>query len=204
MKREIEGRKIESLFHFTHFKNLDSILANGIIPRRTMDFLGLQYAYNDKYRLDGYMNASCISISHPNYKMFYSLRMNTPDNRWVVLELSPNILLDKKCLFCHANAASAAEVILDIESKTGINGFRRMFTDTVKREQLDLSDKYPTNPQAEVLVLDKIEPKYIKAIHFDNLNLYNYINLEYPKEIRSFEIYNILKYFSPRSDHKHW
>lgn len=61
---------IETLIHFTNIHNLVSILQRGLLGRnileRQLDKLSQQF--NDPYRLDGYPEAICLSISFPTIK----------------------------------------------------------------------------------------------------------------------------------------
>ena len=102
-------REIPYLLHFTRPENLESILAIGLHPRQNID-LGVvpNASVNDTCRNDGRRDRNCLSISFPNYKMFYPLRSANPGIEWPVLVMKPSILWTMDCLFCENNAASTA------------------------------------------------------------------------------------------------
>lgn len=76
---------IEVLVHFTHIANLNSILQHGLLGRAQLESMSWLEPpkYNDTYRLDGQREAICLSISFPNYKMFYKYSFNNRSD-WVV------------------------------------------------------------------------------------------------------------------------
>lgn len=93
MENEVKSRSINYVWHFTKIENVDSILANGLIPRATLEAQGAAVAYNDQCRMDGQRTANCLSIGYPNYKMFYSLRCQDSSQIWVVVAFKPEILV---------------------------------------------------------------------------------------------------------------
>lgn len=204
-RREIQNfikkRRIVTLAHFTQLENLDSILSNGLLSKEVLSQKQIFYNFNDELRLEGKSNAICLSISFPNYKMFYKYRCSKK-GEWCVLELDTSILYEKECLFCISNAASSDELKRSDIEKMGISGLKKLFYDsTGYRDSVNLPVRYTTNPQAEVLVLDSIEPKYIKGIHFDrNHSKYKEFTLKYPK----FKFYISPRAFGPRCDYENW
>ncbi|ABQ25481.1 hypothetical protein Gura_1280 [Geotalea uraniireducens Rf4] len=95
MRATVEGRGIAHLIHFTRFENLNSILQHGIRPRQVLDAGGEEYIFNDELRLDGCLDAVSLSISFPNYKMFYPYRCQDYSINWAVLRLKSSILWDR-------------------------------------------------------------------------------------------------------------
>ena len=85
--------------------------------------------------------------------------------------IKPEILYKNRCLFCKENAASITETTHLDCNKMGISGFKQLFENEELRKKLNLEDKFTTNPQAEVLVLDDIELGYIKRIYFQSENI---------------------------------
>lgn len=204
MRKFIKQRGIQSLFHFTNIKNLDSILTRGILSSDTLDNYEIPYEYNDPKRLDGRLDTSCISISFPNYKMFYRYRINT-DERYCVIELDPSILYEKDCIFCIENAASNNEIRRNEYDKKGLRGLKQLFYNEYLREELRLPDWFPTNPQAEVLVPGTIDLSYIVGINFDN----NITNNEIDSYIDRYNYFDIYfdydqELFAPRFDYSYW
>lgn len=203
MKASVEKRNIKYVWHFTRLENLHSILTNGLIPRATLEAQSIDAVYNDGYRLDGARNANCLSIGHPNYKMFYSLRQQNPQQEWVVIACQPSILWLKDCAFCHENAASTSVTSIPIANRKGVAAFERIFSPAdgkPSRADLNLPDHCPTNPQAEILVFGTIEPQYIIGAVTQSSAREHELEIKYPK----FEFRYHTALFSARLDYAHW
>ncbi len=172
---------IEALVHFTHIANLNSILQYGLLGRAQLESMSWVEPpkYNDIHRLDGQREAICLSISFPNYKMFYKYSFNNRSD-WVVLLLKPSILWELDCKFYQENAASnnAKENIIEKrnQARKQPEALKNMFSNYghIKREVLEIPNNFTTHPQAEVLVFNQIDTQYIDAVHFYNLNVGNY------------------------------
>lgn len=164
-------RGIENLVHFTPIHNLRSILEKGFLGRNALENLTHQHQprYNDDMRFDGQTEAICLSISFPNYRMFFKYSHNNRQE-WVVLLLKSAILWELECLFCQDNAASSYVKNKPLGDKKKVSEFKQLFDDfnQIYRAQLNIPKNFTTNPQAEVLVLEPIAPKYIKEVHFYN------------------------------------
>lgn len=104
IKKLVEERKIEHIFHFTSIENIKNILNNGLICRKRLDMQNMYYVSSDENRLDNKYNYISTSISFPNYKMFYKKRIENEKNIYVLLSLKPNVLWEKECLFIPTNA----------------------------------------------------------------------------------------------------
>lgn len=203
-------RGVSSVVHFTRLENLEGIMSNGLIGRSALDARGVNYRYNDSLRLDGVVNSISASISFPNYKMFWSLRVQNPEADWVVLRLCPSILWRMKCAFCHTNAANKGVSTIALDDRMGVEALRLMFGDDkmpTLRRVLNIDDSYPTDPQAEVLLLQNVEVKYIKEICFPSMRAVKNIDLA-RRMMRVLD--GNFKYsiddamFLPRSDHQYW
>ena len=203
IKRICEEYGIETLIHFTRVQNLSSILQNGLLGRNTLERQQIRAQYNDLYRFDGCRNAISLSISFPNYQMFYRYSNNNRDE-WVVLLLNSSILWELDCAFCQENAASNNVTKISLETRKQPSSLGMMFTDYGQnyRKNLIIQTNYPTHPQAEVLVFDQILPHNISQVHFLNLlaaqqwiqnHSGNYNNLYYSDQ-----------YFRPRADYQAW
>ena len=136
IERLIDKRDIKYLTHFTRIENLPSILQKGLMPRKQLLLQGIRPEVNDWNRLDN-TDAVCLSVSFPNYKLFYRFRVKRPETKWAVILLDPIILDRCSCSFACRNAAS---------------------------NEMKLDSYETTDPQAEVLVHEVIEPRYIKKI----------------------------------------
>ncbi len=203
MKNAVKRRKIDYIWHFTKIENLDSILQNGLIPRATLEANNANMEFNDLYRLDGHTDASCLSIGHPNYKMFYRLRMEDREQEWAVVAVKRKALWRKDCAFCYENAASNEVTSIPLLNRKGVPAFERLFIPTEgkpDRATLGLPDNCPTNPQAEVLVFGVIEPNYISGAILPNKERENEYKAKYP----NYEFLYHRAFYSARLDYQYW
>ncbi|EHZ2848645.1 DUF4433 domain-containing protein [Vibrio vulnificus] len=168
IKNVIAQRKIPFLVHFTNLKNLESIFNDGLVPRSQLDASGVKYESNDEVRLDGHEDSVSLSVAFPNCQMFYKLWKNS-DDKFCVLALGPDLLLNHSSAFCKYNAADAAISSQNIETLKTATAFEGMFAELPsQRSRTDqkLKDFDPTDVQAEILVFDTIPKGYIGAVVF--------------------------------------
>ena len=204
MEEIIRKRKIHSLYHFTQTENLGSIFRYGIVPRETLEKCKIESHYNDDFRYDNCRNAVCTSIEFPNYKMFFCLRQKNSSIKWVVIELDANILCNFECAFCWTNAGDKTMYNQSIEQRMGKMAFQKLFENRQgypQRENLEIPDSYPTNPQAEVLVFDIISADYIKSLYFEDSAVMQMFQHIIPDKISVSVNKN---YFAPRKDFGLW
>jgi hypothetical protein len=150
----IAGRGIDSLWHFTDIKNLESILRHGLLPRATLSRRGIRFSESDPDRYDGCTDTVSLSISFPNGTMFWDKRCQDPSRGWCLLRLSWEVLRTTNALFCTVNAAShLALPHSDLEA---------LFAED--RRAPDLLPRFPTNEQAEVLISEQIPQGLILEI----------------------------------------
>lgn len=206
IKQFCEERKIVNLCHFTKINHLASILKTGLIGYHQFSTLPDEFLpkVNDQKRIDGHPEAVCLSISYPNYTMFYKYS-HTNRSNWVVLLLSANLLWELDCAFCRENAASNNVRHIALDERKKANAFRSMFydMDNINRDDLSIPDWFPTSPQAEVLVLETIQSKYVTEVHFLNKDTHDtwcqqYGN-SYPQDFIISQ-----DYFTFRCDSKFW
>jgi hypothetical protein len=191
------------LLHFTRVENVRSILRNGLLPKSHFAQRSIEAVINDELRLDGFAEATCLSIGFPNYKMFYSIRQRDRSVQWAILAINPSVLWTKDCAFCVENAASGSVTSIPIGARKTLAAFEKMFNDIPgkpTREALKISDGTPTNPQAEVLVFDPIDPELIVGIAFNRANLVEM----YKAEAGGRVVKLIPGLFGPRVDFSHW
>lgn len=207
IKEICQERGIETLIHFTNIDNLAGILQHGLLSRKELKddpTLNSKYQFNDSCRLDGCVNAVCLSITFPNYKMFHKYS-NEDKTKWVVIQLDASLLWELDCAFCKENAASNNESYIPIDDRKQAAYLERMFESygDLHRSALSIPDNYPTNPQAEVLVFERIDPKYFSAINFKlRSTAEEWIKINgnpWPVEVCSGDTY-----FSPRQDYMYW
>lgn len=204
MENTVKTYGVKYLVHFTKVENLQSIFANGILPVSELLSRKIEYNWNDEYRIDGYPTASCFSIGFPNYRMFYPTRNRYPHAEWAVLGIKREVLWEKECAFCKENAAHSNELSLSLTERKGVSGFHRMFEEyegKPSRSEMRIPPYLPTNPQAEVLLFDKVELSYIIGVAFENKETKEKHHHLIPKDLKVF----IQKdYFYPRNDHEFW
>ena len=207
-----EERGITTLVHFTRIENLQNILHEGLLDHQSLlEKYGQQFAPNDRKRLDGHKEAICLSISFPNYQMFYRIRESkkkvaeASDSQWIVLLLDAKVLWELECAFCQRNAAHKTVSSIPLEDRRKPEALKGMFEDfyNIRHQDLSIPQNYPTHPQAEVLVLDPIPARYIKAIYFWDTDaqerwLPNSTGADY--EISCTDRH----YFEPRRDYEIW
>lgn len=172
IKEFCKERQIPYLLHFTRSENLQSILANGLQPRSVIDTGHVAATVNDASRFDERRDCSCLSISFPNYKMFWPLRKDSPGVEWPLLVIHPKVLWAMDCMFCRTNAASnSISTVADGQLQT-LEAFRSMFAESdlpPKRADEFLKVCDPTDVQAEVLVRGVIPPAAIYAVVFQSV-----------------------------------
>ncbi|MCP4745616.1 MAG: DUF4433 domain-containing protein [Desulfobacteraceae bacterium] len=203
IQKEVNKRDIKYLLHFTHLSNLKGIFSYGLINRQELEDKNMEVGCNDPYRYDNQKNAICCSIMFPNYKMFYKLRTNDYNVKWVVILLKPSILWEKDCAFCVSNAASDDVTCIPIENRKRLCAFNKLFENIdgkPDRANLNLKKSFPTNPQAEVLVFGKIETDYIMETYTADKKTEECLKKKYPK----FEFKTSEKAFSYRADWNFW
>ncbi len=209
-------RGIQTLAHFTRIENLGSILREGLLSRERLDTQGISCQINDVDRIDGHKDRICLSLSFPNYRMFFSIREQKKttddvyDSQWVVLILDAELLWELDCAFCQENASSNRVRQIPLEDRKHPKEFRALFGDEsdydtreIRCKSLGIPRNFPTNPQAEILVFDRISSRYIKEVIF----------FDFPA-MRQWECGNVgnftqkcrydMEYFYPRVDHEFW
>ncbi len=193
-------RGIKFLVHFTQASKLENILQRGLVTRDILINEG-HNDFNDQYRFDG-TNAVCLSIGFPNYKMFFSIRQANKDIDWVVLAIKPEALWELPCAFCVANAASANVTAVNLEARRNLAALQAMYADwgDKTRAILKINDSYPTNPQAEVLMLNGVPRSYILGVIVLNKDKQQELQIKHP----GLEVRAHAGYFRYRTDYAHW
>ena len=177
-KRQIlitaKERDIKHCVHFTNVLNLPSILTYGLLSIADLEEARVNYYYNDNLRLDNLEHSISVSISSPNYKMFYQLRNDNPSDNWVVLILDSTKILYLDCAFCYTNAANINVSSIPLAERKTYNAFQTLFAEKqnhATRQEMALSLDEPTDPQAEILVFNPIPVSAIKMAYFNNVQV---------------------------------
>lgn len=179
----LKNREIEYLVHFTKASNLQSIMQHGLVSRDKIDDGYYAASVNDQQRLDNRRNTISTSVSFPNYKMFFKYRKISNES-WVVLLLDPQLLLSKSAYFCKHNAADYRIREQNSELLKRPQEFLGMFDNIdnfPSRIEQNLRKNDPTDPQAEILILDTIEPRFIRHVCFESRSDYSEFKLDNPK-----------------------
>jgi len=173
----IQKRGIIKLIHVTRKKNLKSIYEHGILPIKKLDEKKIEYVFNDNKRLDGWVNASSISVTKLNPYLIQSFneRHNLKDSDWFEIHIKPSILTEKECIFCDTNAASTTfnpyrndtELLKRLKSSLAFEGMFKNKIYQTRRSIPRIGQKTneTTCNQAEICIVDKIPINF-----FINLN----------------------------------
>lgn len=201
-----ERRNIRTLIHFTRIENLRGILTHGLLSRAELERKRLDPSpiFNDQKRVDGLKDGISLTISYPNYRMFYKLTQGKYGD-WVVILLDASVMWNLACAFNSENAASNTMRALSLESRKEYGQLVRMFSDCSQntRDKLRIPDYYTTDPQAEVLVFERIPTSCIQEIHFLDPHKMAAWRGQNPDSWRDTFRYE-LKFTRSRSDYEAW
>ena len=150
--RRIQERAITRLVHFTRVTSLAGIIDDRkIASTQSLLNRGVNGVVNDPRRLDRHLDYVCCSIQYPNVYLLDRYRATDFTQDWVLLFLTPCLLLLPTTRFSPVNAATAGGTLV----QDGIEGFESMFEPRVSaragRGPHHLPH-CPTDMQAEVLV----------------------------------------------------
>ena len=185
IKRIVEQRQIDTLYHFTQAENLSNIFKYGLLSRKTLEEKKyIESHFSDDKRDDDCRQAVCMSIEFPNSKMFYIKQVAYSKVDWVVLELDARILYEYDCAFCEINAANHLIREKSFEERMGAEAFKILFRPSNAETQCDW---YPFDVQAEVLVRleheKNIPASYIENIYFKDRETYDKYRKKVPDGI---------------------
>lgn len=195
----VQERRIPHLTHFTRVENVRAILDRGIMSRQ--DLGEEQCLWNDGLRLDRRRHANCLSISHPNYKMFYRYRQQATGALWAVLVLDPAILWELDCGFVEVNAASTGVPQRPEAALKGVEALEGLFANQALRMQLNLPAHHPTDPQAEVLVFQTVPTRFIREIQVNFKIDFEVVKADDGRLIPIKENHDL---FKARHDYEYW
>lgn len=211
MKDVVRRRRIKGLIHFTRIENLGTIARDGLLSRAEVERRKMVVTRNDDLRLDLRLDHISLSISWPNWQLFYRFRMQSGmgERHWCILVIDPSVLWTLPCIFTTENAASSAESHSRDSERATVQAFERLFTDEgaqrlrLTRDQLALEDHFPTNHQAEVLVKCQVPFDRIRRIVVaDEAGKQLAMHILPPS---SHALLKVNKDpFQPRADWRHW
>lgn len=169
-------RGISELVHFTRLANLPSILQSGLIPRAKLERdLSIAVDINDELRIDGRRDCSCLSITRINTYVFYTFSHHRArDADWCIIHFDSSIIWKLYSIFCATNAATTGAVAEAEKNGWTVAGLQALFQDPVVTNRGEvarsalaaggLPSNVTSNPQAEVLVRETIEPSFIRSV----------------------------------------
>jgi len=82
-----------------------------------------------------------------------------------------------------------------LRDRTRVSGY-------IQRAELGIPLHYTTDPQAEVLCLESISPKYIRKIYVESQKIKSNLEQQFPNLHVSIEVKP--EFFRRREDHTHW
>ncbi len=215
VSQEISRRGIRRLVHFTKLENLTGILRYGLLSSQELRSRRLSVNENDTRRLDMHPECSCLSVTFPNYRLFYYFRQLDDTVDWIVLELTPDVLfsLREYPIFCPSNAASeAVRCKIGEHQASDVKSFQNMFAEEseyrgslMRRKNLGLSPSDTTDPQAEILFPGSIPLKYINKIKVNDMRVQDECQKMVLKHgIEDISVAVDQQMFSPRRDYPYW
>lgn len=199
----VAGRAIKHVLHFTRLDNMPSIAQHGLLPRGVLSSQGIPFVHNDDVRLDGAVGATCLTLSWPNYKMFYRYRTANPNVAWVVFSLKPSVLWENDCAFCIENAASNRVRAIQLAERKRVAALAALFDDHdcyPDRTKLGIPEHFPTNPQAEILLFGGLPLTAVQVVLVPSQGVANRVRAI----LDSVPIKVSLNAFSPRKDWEFW
>lgn len=215
IKEAVKKRRIEHLFHFTRIENLQGILQHGLVPVSMQGELGIISIHNDDKRFDQRRDCTSCSVGFPNWQLFYNFQKRDPKIRWAIIRLKTEVLFSPQSinLYCETNAARVLSRDQDLRKFCSYEAFESMFCDSIKtnenkhiqRNALSIVDYMTTDPQAEILISDIIDIKYIDSICFRDVEDRRlFIQFNGAAELKLFDNSIIPYLFSQRKDFKFW
>lgn len=174
--RFLAARKITSLFHFTSIKNLESIVSNGFLGRETLTERGLTFKITDQIRHEPVLDGICFSLSRPNYYM--AARKIISGHEMILLELQEleGLLANYNFIASPGNFGSPTlkkRVENWPEEFFGGQGLMNLFRNSEIRRKYAIPDFEPTDPQAEIILLERLPWSYVRKIYFPNETKYS-------------------------------
>lgn len=102
----------------------------------------------------------------------------------------------------HQRQARDAVTDINIEQRMDLGALQAMYGDweDKTRATLDLTPSVPTNPQAEVLVLDSIPKDFIVGVAASNESTAQRLRASHP----GVNVLAFPSFFNARSDYQHW
>ncbi len=214
----MEKRGVTRFVHFTEVDNLESIIMRGLMPLSLMNGVPKEESARKLNRYEG-TDAICLSVEFPNYRTFYHRRCVESDKTWCVLLLDARKIIERyEPQFYWTNAASKS--FLEPRFNAGnrndpcsAQAFDGMFYQTETPNRFltvtpragFIPDKYPTNPQAEIQIYDKITPDCISLVVFEDQESVARYQAAFSFGAPACTVDQCeVNYFAPRADWQEW
>lgn len=173
LKEFFNKRNIKYLIHFTDGRNIESIKKYGILSVNELQKKNLFFYRNDYKRLDGVKDGISLSITTSNTRVFKQFIQNGTLKNPKMIVIDVRLLweeINTKRYYCDRNAACGT-----VQKGSDIKYLYNMFRDNISYNTWNNSYNYnrfydgtlinePTDSQAEILFLGRIDPKYILEI----------------------------------------
>ena len=193
--RFLAAKQIDKLFHFTSISNLESIASHGFLGRDTLISQGINFTLSDQTRYEPILDGICFSLSRPNYYM--AAQKIRSGHQLVLLELNnlEDLLAQYNFIASPGNFGSLylkKRLQSWPEEFIGGDGLMNLFKNEKIREKYLIPIHEPTDPQAEIILLDAIPWSFVKKVYFPNLTEYS-VQDEVRKIIRKLPLGLVLK-----------
>lgn len=164
-------QKISRLFHFTSVHNLDSIVTQGFLGRDSLRQMNLNFIPSDNNRVEPLIDGVCFSLSRPNTYM--AARKILSGQELILLELTDvdKILTNYNFIASPGNFGSPSlkkRIESWPEEFVGAHGLMNLFNGQEIRDTYSIPLFEPTDPQAEIIILERLPWSYVKRIYFPN------------------------------------
>ena len=167
--RYIAARQITKFFHFTSARNLDSIAKHGFLGRESLKEKNISAVFTDQFRNDPILDGICFSISRPNHYMAASKASSGHDMVLLELQNIGDLLRSYNFISSPGNFGSH-----DLKKKIqnwpeifiGGQGLMNLFQALEIREKYGIPDFEPTDPRAEIVILEPVPWSYVKKVYF--------------------------------------
>jgi hypothetical protein len=213
LERWIAKHEITELFHFSPLENLGGILRQGLVTILELKLSRSTFKANDHDRYDE-TGGICTSLGFPNYKLLYRAKIEKTLQP-VILRISPKALFEIPWIAVPTNAATK-EMRNFLRNKAnnlvGLEALSRLFVDEVplvqgslaKRKQLGLPASFPTDPQAEVIFLERIPPHLILSLCVPDETLATKVSEAVRSANRAFNVEKRPDLYKSRRDFQFW
>lgn len=165
-------RQITRLYHFTSARNLESLATIGFLGRDSLNRRNIEFVKSDEYRQEPILDGVCFSLSRPNIYMA-AKKIQEGKNDLVLLELLDvgSILTQHNFVAVPGNFGSSqlkSKITHWPEEFIGARGLMNLFQASDIRKKFSIPSFEPTDPQAEIIILDPLPWMYVKKIYFPN------------------------------------